>query len=60
MKVEVRLLLNTEKVIPIKKVELSRDDMPKNLPSNKKNNSNFIVRGPREFFKGILDGYEKY
>ena len=33
--------------------------MSKKLSPNKKNDSNFILRGPREFFKGILDGYEK-
>ena len=47
------------KVIPIKKIELGRDDMSKKLSPNKKNDSNFILRGPREFFKTILDGYEK-
>ena len=47
------------KVIPIKKIELSRDDTPKNVSPNKNTNRDFILRGPREFFKGILDGYQK-
>ncbi len=50
--------LIVRKNIKIKEVE-TVDGRPKSLLPNKDTNRNFILRGPREFFKGVLGGFVK-
>jgi len=44
--------------IKLKEIE-TVDGRPKSLLPNKDSNENFILRGPREFFKTILGGFAK-
>jgi len=50
--------LIVRKNINIKEIE-TVDGRPTSLLPNKDNNRNFILRGPREFFKTILGGFVK-
>ena len=50
--------LIVRKNINIKEIE-TVDGRPNSLLPNKDNNRNFILRGPREFFKTILGGFVK-
>ena len=50
--------LIVRKNIKFKEIE-TVDGRPSSLLPNKDTNRNFILRGPREFFKGILGGFVK-
>jgi hypothetical protein len=52
---EVVQIRKNIKIKPIEQI----NDMPGSLNKNKQNNKNFILRGPREFFKSILGNYVK-
>jgi len=52
---EVVQIRKNIKIKPIEQI----NDVPGSLDKTKQNNKNFILRGPREFFKGILGNYVK-